>query len=207
MFKCSQNLVNFGNFTHWSVPYLNLSLINTHVNMFLTKFKKPILFSLFASAIPLSYYYFSDHRPFTRVKKLFFPKSPEELDGIFKEAVKCYKQLQVEKSAKLLKKAADYGHAPSAVSLSLMYLNGEGVKQDLKLAFQYAKIAADLDDVEGLNNLGMMYDKGIFVKQDVQKAIQYISRAADKGYSISQYNLGKIYFEGREGGIDFLIFL
>lgn len=171
--------------------------------MFLRRFKKPILLaSIFTATIPLSYIYFNKQpKLITTVKQYFSPKSPEELERLCKEGVNCFRKLEIEKSLKLLKKAAEYGHGPSAGYLSYMYLNGDQVEKDLKQAFKYSKIAAEKDDVHGLNNLGLMYFNGLYVKQDTEKAIKCFNRAADLGFSVAQHNLGVMYIEGKNGGI------
>jgi TPR repeat protein len=180
--------------------------------MFLTRFKKPILISLCAT-IPLSYIYFSGHQPklISKFKKVLFPKTPQELEEMYNEGVKCFNRLQTEKAIRLLKIAAEYGHVDSAVNLCYLYMNGErGVKRDYKQAFKYGEIAAELDSAPALNNLGIMYETGLYVKQDREKAIQYLTRASEKEYSISQYNLAKLYLEGNHSkdskkGLELLI--
>lgn len=174
--------------------------------MFLTKFKKPFLISLsiVSLSVPISYFYFSKnniHPPLLigLTKKFLFPKTPEELNAIFKEATYCLETLQYEKSVKLFKKAADYGHVAAAANLGALYLEGIGVERNFKEAFKYSKYAADLGDIDALNNLGFLYQNGFYVNKDVEKAIEYFSKAAKLGNPVSQFNLGKIYFTGEDG--------
>ncbi|MBL4647353.1 MAG: sel1 repeat family protein, partial [Gammaproteobacteria bacterium] len=81
--------------------------------------------------------------------------------------------------------------------LGKKYFEGEGVKKDLKQAFQYSKRGADQEDPMNQNNMGGMYEYGIGVKKDLNKAFEYYILAARQGHADAQFNLGWMYKKGQ----------
>ena len=57
------------------------------------------------------------------------------------------------------------------LKLGLKYLNGEGVKQDYKKAFEWFSKAAEQGNTEAQLHLGQMYYNGEGVNQDDKKAL------------------------------------
>lgn len=65
--------------------------------------------------------------------------------------------------------------------LGTMYLNGNGVKQDLKSAQNYFEKAGAKGFAKGYYALGVMYLNGNGVKKDTTKAKEYFEKSAQMG--------------------------
>ena len=81
------------------------------------------------------------------------------------------------KAAPWLHKAAGYGNEDAMFILSYMYKNGEGVPQDLKLAFDFAKRATDKKHAWAAFSLASFYESGIVVEKNISLALQYYESA------------------------------
>ncbi|KZT39348.1 HCP-like protein [Sistotremastrum suecicum HHB10207 ss-3] len=90
--------------------------------------------------------------------------------------------------------------AYSAGYLGRMFLRGEGVKQDFKLAKMWFERGAEFNDRECLNGLGIIWREGYVEggKRDIKKAIQYFMVAAGQDLAEAQVNLGKYHYSRRE---------
>jgi len=77
-----------------------------------------------------------------------------------------------------IKEKAMQGDARAQNNLGLMYVKGEGVKQDLSQARLWWEKAAAQGHADAQNNLGVMYDKGAGVKQDFSQAKLWYEKAA-----------------------------
>ena len=75
--------------------------------------------------------------------------------------------------------------------MGLCYLNGDGVEEDEKEAFQwFLKAAAEPEFDETQYAVGYCYLKGVGVKKDEEKAYHYIFSAAENGSFEAQCLLG-----------------
>lgn len=79
------------------------------------------------------------------------------------------------------KNAADAGDINAMSNLGAMYLQGQRVKQDYKVAEKYFRQAADAGNTSAMNSLGVMYLQGQGVKQDYEVAEKYFRQAAEAG--------------------------
>ena len=70
--------------------------------------------------------------------------------------------------------------------LGLMYLNGEGVAKNAKIAFTYFMQAAEEGDITGQYWLGHCYENGIGTAKDMTKAVHWYQESAKRGDHISQ---------------------
>lgn len=93
---------------------------------------------------------------------------------------------------------ADTGNVDAQVALGIMYVNGDGVRQDYKKAQFYFVLASEKGDATAQNNLGWMYLQGLGVVQDYSKAEQYFTMAAESGLMLAQANLGSMFAEENE---------
>ena len=66
-------------------------------------------------------------------------------------------------------------------NLGLMYLNGKGVAQDYRKAFELFERSANQGYDWGMNNLGGLYEKGWGTEPDPAKALALYRQAAAKG--------------------------
>lgn len=77
--------------------------------------------------------------------------------------------------------------------LARMYVNGEGVKQDTKKAFELYK-KSHLN--QAYYFMGVMYENGQGVTQDYDKALKDYMEAAEGGDALAQYSIGALYAKG-----------
>lgn len=80
----------------------------------------------------------------------------------------------------------------AAAFLGRMYLRGEGVKQDFKLARLWYERSATLGDRESHNGLGILFRDGLGVKKDMEKAFKYFQTAAGLDLPDAEINIGKM---------------
>ena len=83
-----------------------------------------------------------------------------------------------------------HGEREKQVFLGLMYLEGQGVKQDYLEASRLFKLSADQGNSNAQNNLGNLYYDGHGVKQDYQEAARLFKLSADQGNASAQLKLG-----------------
>lgn len=93
--------------------------------------------------------------------------------------------------------AAEKGDADAQNELGVMYVQGQGVAQDYKLATIWLRKAAEQGIAMAQSNLGMMYHDGQGVEQDFQQALIWYRKAAAQGNAVAQLNLGLMYTRGQ----------
>jgi len=79
------------------------------------------------------------------------------------------------------KAEAEAGDVVAQSSLGLMYVNGQGVKQDFKEAFKWCQKAAEQGNAIAQYNLGLMYYNGHGVEQNNVIAYAWWDIAATNG--------------------------
>ena len=85
--------------------------------------------------------------------------------------------------------------APAAGYLGRMYLRGEGVRVDLKLAKMWFERGAAYSDKECHNGLGIMWRDGLTDgKKDSKAAFTHFAIAAGQDLAEAQVNLGKHHY-------------
>ena len=104
----------------------------------------------------------------------------EKCDGSYSRFAICeyyhHTKNNYEKALSLYLKLADENFGMAINAVGYMYLRGQGVEQDYKMAVKYFKTSK-----YGYNNLGYMYQKGFGVKLNLDTAIKYYKLAiADK---------------------------
>ena len=99
-------------------------------------------------------------------------------------------------AATLYQRAADAGHVDAAVSLGVMYQNGNGVAQDFARARALYDAPAAAGHARAQNNLGLLYVRGSGVPQDYDRAAALFAAAAEQGLAQAQTNLGVMYENG-----------
>lgn len=87
-------------------------------------------------------------------------------------------------------------------NLGLLYMNGQGVKKDFKLAKQWFKRAAFYGSADAAYNLGTMYMSQKFGFPSKKDALYWWKEAAEHGHVDSQYNLGVLLAFGHGTKID-----
>lgn len=95
-------------------------------------------------------------------------------------------------AAKWFRKAAESENALAENSLGVMYLQGQGVKQDPNEALKWFQKSGDKGFVEGQNNCAML----LFNSQRFSDAAKWFAKAADQGHVGAQFNLALMYQKG-----------
>lgn len=82
-------------------------------------------------------------------------------------------------------------------------LHGNGVKEDVRKAFELMKAAADQGHADAMGGVGYFYSNGIAVKKDEKEAVAWFRKGAEKGSPKAMLNLGKMLLAGKgvDGGI------
>lgn len=85
--------------------------------------------------------------------------------------------------------------AASAAYIGRMFLRGEGVKTDYRMAKLWFERGAEFGDRECHNGLGVIYRDGLISgKGDIQKAVGHFTVAAGQELAEAQVNLGKHHY-------------
>jgi TPR repeat protein len=98
-------------------------------------------------------------------------------------------QKDVNFAVSLYKRAASRD-PEAALSLGLMYLNGDDVLQDYSEAMIWLKLAAEQGDSYAQSRIGSMYFRGEGVTMDYANASYWFKLAAEQGDSWSHLHLG-----------------
>lgn len=98
----------------------------------------------------------------------------------------------------LATKLAASGERSAMTLLGELYLNGQGVPQDVKEAINWFQLAAAKGDPEAQFSLGLLYARGRGVEKDVEKAVELFTKAADSGQKNAQFNLAYMALQGQE---------
>ncbi len=88
--------------------------------------------------------------------------------------------------------AAKAGRTESMRFFGSIYLNGNGVQKDEKLAVEWYEKAAKGGDAKAQYNMGAFYTNGTYVKPDKEKAEYYFKLSADNGDPDAQFTIGRI---------------
>ncbi len=104
------------------------------------------------------------------------------------------KSIDVEKSINSLQKAVDlYQSGIASYMLSIRYLHGENVAQDLEKAYNYAKKGAETHNADCEELLAQMYLYGCYVKQNDVMASYWYEKAFEDGKASVALYLGNLY--------------
>lgn len=100
-------------------------------------------------------------------------------------------------AARLLRLAADQGHARAQTQLGYMYATGSGVTANDAEAVRLYRLSVAQGEMFGLYSLGVMYRDGRAVTRDDTEAARLFRLAADQGLAPAQSALGSMYRTGR----------
>lgn len=98
--------------------------------------------------------------------------------------------------------AAEKGDANEQFELARTLLHGNGVKKDVRKAFELMKAAAEQGNADAMGGVGYFYSNGIAVKKDEREAVTWFRKGADKGSPKAMLNLAKMLLanKGVDGG-------
>lgn len=97
---------------------------------------------------------------------------------------------------KKLKADAGQNNLDAQYKLGIVYLDGQGVTQDLPAAFKLFSKVATQGHALACNSLGGMLINGAGCKKDVPAALRWWLLAANSGLPQAQANLGLLYAKG-----------
>lgn len=107
------------------------------------------------------------------------------------------------KSERLMKAAAEHGHAGAQGLLGILYFYGQevfvedGYPKNHREALKWLTLAVDNGNVAALNCLSSMYLDGIGTDQNIQKGLQLLTEAVDKHDPSAILKMGVLYAEGK----------
>lgn len=97
----------------------------------------------------------------------------------------------------LIRLSSAQGFAPAELELGMLYEDGNGVKKDPVLAFQYYLAAAKKEEPIAAYHVGLSYIFGYLGQEkNVQEGIKWLKIAAQKGAGGARYILASLYLEG-----------
>ena len=73
--------------------------------------------------------------------------------------------------------AAEQGFARAYFNLGILFLNGQGVRQDYAEAFHWFQKGAEANDADAQTNLGYMYDQGLGCPHNARNAVVVVSQS------------------------------
>ena len=89
------------------------------------------------------------------------------------------------------------GDALAQFYLGMMYLEGEGVKEDFLEAFNLISLSAKQGNEYGQYALGMMYGSDEYgVEKNLEEAFKWCRKAAEQGCAEAQNAIGDMYYDG-----------
>ena len=83
----------------------------------------------------------------------------------------------------------------SSCFLALMYMNGDGVKQDYNKAKELFELSSQQNNHYAFLGLGNLYRYGLGVEKDIDKASFYYRQSAKQNNLSAIFNIGLIYYE------------
>jgi hypothetical protein len=86
------------------------------------------------------------------------------------------------------------GNADASRILGCLYLNGDGVEENLETGREYLKAAVDAGNVTAMFQLGISYRH-----REPEQYFRYMKMAADEGDRVATQQVGLAYFYGDEG--------
>ena len=98
---------------------------------------------------------------------------------------------------KLKKDKAEREAAIKKYNLGASYVNGHGVKQDLKKAFELFEESAKFGNEKAQYSLGNMYRLGRGIEKDLKKAFEWYKKSANQENVWAQNRLGLMYLHGK----------
>lgn len=113
-----------------------------------------------------------------------------------KKASEAYANKDYATAMRILKPLADKNNPDAQFAVGLMYVRGDGVKQDYNMVRQYWTKASEAGNPEAQFNLGLAYIRGIFGKREPLEAAAWWEKAAAQGHGDAYYTLAQMYRNG-----------
>ncbi len=119
---------------------------------------------------------------------LMLPAASVSQAGPFEDAQAARQRGDFATAFNQFRSMAAGGDASAQFELSLLYLNGQGVRQDAKESMYLLKLASVHGHTSAQSNLGVAFNRGRFLPQDGVKAYIWSSMAADSGDRVAKTN-------------------
>ncbi|MGE7965165.1 tetratricopeptide repeat protein [Pseudomonas sp. NPDC089918] len=103
---------------------------------------------------------------------------------------------QYDLAYKELKPEADKGNAAAQFYLGTMYLEGQGVKQDVYVGVKLLEASANQGDSGAQLRLARIYYDGKVQKKSLEKSYVFARKAATQGVGEASMFLGVLYYKG-----------
>ena len=116
--------------------------------------------------------------------------------SIFDEAMKAYKNENLQWAMTLFENLASLGDPVSQFNLANFYYKGEGAERDPAAAFHWMKKAANNGVDPAIFYLGTFYRFGIGTDQDFNEAVKWTEKAAENGVVEAEFDLAEHYRRG-----------
>ena len=120
----------------------------------------------------------------------------------YQQARSAYAAGDYTKAYQLFQGLAESGDTKAQYDLSLMYIQGIGVKQDIDQGLVWLNRAAEKGNTEAMLELGVLYQKINALENAPQLALYWFEKASIAGSAVGQYNLAHIYMDGGQIAVD-----
>jgi len=120
----------------------------------------------------------------------------------YQQARSAYAAGDYTKAYQLFQGLAESGDTKAQFDLSLMYIQGIGVKQDIDQGLVWLNRAAEKGNIEAMLELGVLYQKIDTLENAPQLALYWFEKAAMAGSAVGQYNLAHTYMDGGQIAVD-----
>ena len=105
--------------------------------------------------------------------------------------------VNLERAAKIYSYLAKKGNADAQRELGCMFLNGEGVSKNYKVAHSLLKKACLSNDTKAMCAMAYVYQYGLGTKTNKSLAFKLYLRAARMGNAIGCYGAGNMLYKGQ----------
>lgn len=120
---------------------------------------------------------------------------PASADGV--AGLKAYEAGDYATAFKEFMPLAETGQAPAQAAIGHMYLNGQGVPQDVNQAAIWLEKAAEGGNARARYQIGNMYAGGMGVPVDEMKASYYLLKAANQNMAVAQLAMAQRFYHGQ----------
>lgn len=99
----------------------------------------------------------------------------------------------------VLQAKADEGQPEAMFQLGRAHLAGNGVRKDLKKAYDLMSAAAEKGHADAMGGVGYFHSNGLVVPKNPEEATRWFRMGAEKGSAKARLNLGKQLLSRSEG--------
>jgi TPR repeat protein len=120
----------------------------------------------------------------------------------YRKARSAYEAGEYAKAFQIFEQLSNSGDSQAQYDLSLMYLQGIGVKKNLERGWVWMNRAAEGGNIQAMLELGMRYQKSGSLENAEQMAFFWFQKAAMARSAAGQYNLAHLYEDGNQTPVD-----